>query len=325
MAFFHQGGIEFDLAPQAGGFLQTDTMAGVFFNDSGGGFHVSAINGGGVVIDSLGGGGYNLTSDDGGINIDDGDPTNHTLSGGINITSWGDGGFNIKADQAPAAHGGFNIIGGWGELRIQSGGAAAAGPSAGGIVINHEPESLATGAIGIGISALQGPAGGGDVRLYNEVQGKVRIDLAGGGAFTESDFWIERAGTPLFQLVGATGIVTIGTLLTQVGTGAASIAGDDGAAGFDITGTHAGAAGVGLRLKTTSSGKGSVASPISICTPGTTTPIIKADVGAKLGFFNVAPIARPDVSGSRADPEQALKDLCAELALLGLITDSTTA
>lgn len=44
-----------------------------------------------------------------------------------------------------------------------------------------------------------------------------------------------------------------------------------------------------------------------------------------IGFFNATPIAKPTVTGSRADPEAALKDLLTKLALLGLITNSTSA
>lgn len=42
-----------------------------------------------------------------------------------------------------------------------------------------------------------------------------------------------------------------------------------------------------------------------------------------LGFFGVAPIARPTVTGSRA-ANAALASLCTQLAALGLIIDSTT-
>ena len=47
--------------------------------------------------------------------------------------------------------------------------------------------------------------------------------------------------------------------------------------------------------------------------------------GSNVGFYGTAPIAQPDVSGARDVPEEALADLIAELANLGLITDSTTA
>lgn len=43
-----------------------------------------------------------------------------------------------------------------------------------------------------------------------------------------------------------------------------------------------------------------------------------------LGFFGTAPIAKPTVTGSRSG-NAALASLCAQLAALGLITDSTTA
>lgn len=45
----------------------------------------------------------------------------------------------------------------------------------------------------------------------------------------------------------------------------------------------------------------------------------------QMGFFGATPIAIPDVSGARNDPEQALANLLTALADLGLITDSTTA
>jgi len=43
-----------------------------------------------------------------------------------------------------------------------------------------------------------------------------------------------------------------------------------------------------------------------------------------LGFFGASSVAKPTVSGSRADPEQALADLLAELHTLGLINNTTT-
>jgi hypothetical protein len=45
----------------------------------------------------------------------------------------------------------------------------------------------------------------------------------------------------------------------------------------------------------------------------------------RIGFLGAAAVARPTVSGARDDPEGALADLLAELATLGLITNSTTA
>jgi hypothetical protein len=44
----------------------------------------------------------------------------------------------------------------------------------------------------------------------------------------------------------------------------------------------------------------------------------------QIGFFNVTPVARPDITGSRVTGA-ALQNLLTELANLGLITDSTTA
>jgi len=44
-----------------------------------------------------------------------------------------------------------------------------------------------------------------------------------------------------------------------------------------------------------------------------------------IGFFNVVPVARQDITGARDVPEEALADLLTKLALLGLVTDSTTA
>jgi hypothetical protein len=43
-----------------------------------------------------------------------------------------------------------------------------------------------------------------------------------------------------------------------------------------------------------------------------------------IGFLGAAAVARQTISGSRANTEQALKDLLTALATLGLITDSTT-
>lgn len=43
-----------------------------------------------------------------------------------------------------------------------------------------------------------------------------------------------------------------------------------------------------------------------------------------VGFFGETPVARPEVTGVRDDPEAALANLLAALASLGLITDSTT-
>lgn len=45
----------------------------------------------------------------------------------------------------------------------------------------------------------------------------------------------------------------------------------------------------------------------------------------QLGFYGVTPVARPDVTGARNDPEAALANLLTALENLGLITDSTTA
>ncbi len=46
---------------------------------------------------------------------------------------------------------------------------------------------------------------------------------------------------------------------------------------------------------------------------------------ANVGFHGTTPIAKPTVSGSRADPEAALANLLTALANYGLITNSTTA
>lgn len=46
---------------------------------------------------------------------------------------------------------------------------------------------------------------------------------------------------------------------------------------------------------------------------------------AMIGFLGAPAVVRPAVTGSRADPEQALASLLTALASLGLITDSTTA
>lgn len=48
-------------------------------------------------------------------------------------------------------------------------------------------------------------------------------------------------------------------------------------------------------------------------------------LGSTLGFYNATAVSKPTVSGARNNPEAALADLIAELATLGLITDSTTA
>jgi hypothetical protein len=45
---------------------------------------------------------------------------------------------------------------------------------------------------------------------------------------------------------------------------------------------------------------------------------------SKIGLFGNTPIFRPDVSGSRGNPEEALASLLAALASFGIITDSTT-
>jgi hypothetical protein len=53
------------------------------------------------------------------------------------------------------------------------------------------------------------------------------------------------------------------------------------------------------------------------------TPQLKANATG-LGFFNTTPVAKPTISGSR-EGNGALADLLADLATLGLVTDSTTA
>jgi len=45
---------------------------------------------------------------------------------------------------------------------------------------------------------------------------------------------------------------------------------------------------------------------------------------SNIGFFGATPIAKPDITGSRTDPEQALAELLSRLSTMGLITDSTT-
>lgn len=47
--------------------------------------------------------------------------------------------------------------------------------------------------------------------------------------------------------------------------------------------------------------------------------------GVRLSFYGNVAVARPAVTGSRADPEQALANLLTALANLGLVTNSTTA
>jgi hypothetical protein len=43
-----------------------------------------------------------------------------------------------------------------------------------------------------------------------------------------------------------------------------------------------------------------------------------------LGFYGASPVAKQTVSGARDNPEEALKNLLAKLATLGLIVDDTT-
>lgn len=53
--------------------------------------------------------------------------------------------------------------------------------------------------------------------------------------------------------------------------------------------------------------------------------LVEIQGASKVALFGVTPITRPAVTGARNDPEGALKNLLAQLALLGAITDSTTA
>ena len=52
---------------------------------------------------------------------------------------------------------------------------------------------------------------------------------------------------------------------------------------------------------------------------------VSASTAVALGFYGATPRGKQTISGARDDPEAALADLLASLALLGLITDSTTA
>lgn len=52
--------------------------------------------------------------------------------------------------------------------------------------------------------------------------------------------------------------------------------------------------------------------------------VVEVKGSNKLGFYAASPTAKQIVSGSRANPEEALKDLLSKLATLGLITDSTS-
>lgn len=46
---------------------------------------------------------------------------------------------------------------------------------------------------------------------------------------------------------------------------------------------------------------------------------------SQIGFYNATPVSKPTVTGDRGNPAGAIADLLAELAALGLITNSTTA
>lgn len=61
-------------------------------------------------------------------------------------------------------------------------------------------------------------------------------------------------------------------------------------------------------------------------------PLYQNNANAGLGYdvsrsgaHAASPAPKLTVTGSRADPEAALKNLLAQLAALGIITDSTTA
>jgi len=76
-------------------------------------------------------------------------------------------------------------------------------------------------------------------------------------------------------------------------------------------------------LTTTSASPGSIYFKSSF---STTVMQITKDSGSgasKIGFFNVTPITKPTVTGSRATGA-ALVSLLSKLSDLGLITDSTT-
>jgi hypothetical protein len=73
------------------------------------------------------------------------------------------------------------------------------------------------------------------------------------------------------------------------------------------------------------SGGGSAAPSWGSTVAGAKTWSGDARFNANIGFNNTAPIAKPTVSGSRADPEAALANLLTALANYGLITNSTTA
>lgn len=51
---------------------------------------------------------------------------------------------------------------------------------------------------------------------------------------------------------------------------------------------------------------------------------IGANVNAVLKFYNTGGAVQQTVSGSRADPEQALSNLLTALAAIGLVVNSTT-
>lgn len=71
-------------------------------------------------------------------------------------------------------------------------------------------------------------------------------------------------------------------------------------------------------------GTGTTANGSARIQNGTTDRIVVNPTG--IGFFGATPVARPNVTGSRADPTQALANLLAALGAtsLGLITDSTS-
>jgi hypothetical protein len=52
--------------------------------------------------------------------------------------------------------------------------------------------------------------------------------------------------------------------------------------------------------------------------------VIEVNAAQEIGFFNTAPTGQQDVSGSRANPEEALANLLLALASYGIIIDNTT-
>jgi hypothetical protein len=63
---------------------------------------------------------------------------------------------------------------------------------------------------------------------------------------------------------------------------------------------------------------------VASATTTLTNTSFKMDV-TNIGFYGATPLGQQDITGSRANPEQALADLLASLATIGLITDNTTA